>query len=151
LSDPRSSIKSLLEAQITDANLTRDDDATLLSWIAIFGPYEEHLTKVFFDKSVDLIFTIDDATTATTTLGVSHIGEYPVIPYAIDKYNSSGTRIITATLVLWKATKELRRVFLENPWGSLRALKEDRVEVHDFGDTRVWSKPCWIEYKTYSR
>jgi hypothetical protein len=150
LTDPRTSIKTLLAAQITDANLTRDDDATELSWISVFGPYEEHLTRVFFDKSVDLIFVIDDAVRVTTTLGVSHVGEYPVTPYAIDKYDSSGTRIITATLVLWKATEELRRVFLENPWGSLRTLTEDRAEPHDFGGTKVWSKPCLIEYKTYS-
>lgn len=148
--DPRTSIKTLLAAQIVAANLTEDDDATQLSWVSMFAPYHIPLTRVFHDKAVDLIFTIEDTHSASTTLGVSHLGRFKVTAHAIDKYNTSGTQIITATLVLWKATKELRRVFKENPWGSLRSLTEDHIEVVELGDMKVWSKPHEIEYKTYS-
>lgn len=150
MTDPRSSIKSLLEDEITTSNLTQDDDSTLLYWHTIYEPYTMHLPRLFLDKNNDLIFTISDADTAETVLGVSHRGVYTVTPHAIDKYDSDGTKIITATLVLVKAVDELRSVFKANPWGSLRSLTEDRIEVHDFGDVQVWSKPCRIEYKTYS-
>ncbi|MDH5786975.1 MAG: hypothetical protein OEZ40_01605 [Candidatus Bathyarchaeota archaeon] len=147
--DPRASIKTLLDASITDANLTRDDAATELKWICMYGPCDVPLDRLFNEKGLDLIFTIEDSTSAITTLGVSHIGSFPVKAWAVDKY-SGDAKIITAALVLWKATKELRSVFLANPWGSLRSLKEDSVEVHDLGSTRVWSKNHEIEYKTYS-
>ena len=150
MSDPRASIKSLLVSKIVDANLTRNDGKTLLTWHSLYGPYTARLNRLFHDKGLDLMFVISDAEPASTRLGVSHLGVYPVTPYAIDKYDSNGTQTITATLVLWKAVKELRRIFRENPWGSLRGLIEDRIEVHDFGDVQVWSKPCRIEYKTYS-
>lgn len=147
--DPRSSIKSLLDAQITSGNLTRDDDSTLLKWHVLYGPYDMHLNRLFTEKGIDLLFILDDAVSVETVLGIGHRGLYPVTPYAIDK-RVAGTKIITATLVLWKAVQELRSVFLANPWGSLRSLTEEEVKVHTFGHTQIWSKPCRIEYKTYS-
>jgi len=149
IDDPRYKIRTLLSASITDANLTRDDDATELTWISFYAPYTIPLPKIFLEKNVDLIFTVADAEHVETTLGVSHVAEHVVTIYAIDKY-SGGTKIITASLVLWKATKELRSVFKENPWGSLRSFVEDHIETEDVGTTIIWGKPCRIQYKTYS-
>jgi hypothetical protein len=150
MADPRTSIKTLLDAEITDANLTEDDDTTELDWHTVFAPYHIPLTRLFHDKRLDLIFTIEDADPATTELGVSHLGVYTVTAHAIDKYDNNGAKVITATLVLWKATEELRSVFLANPWGSLRSLTEDRGVPHNVGGEIVWSKPHKIEYQTYS-
>lgn len=151
MTDPRSSIKTLLDAELSSVDLTWDDDFTVLTWHVMYEPTILGLDRFFLDKQLDLIFTISDSVSTETVLGVSHRGHYRVTPFAIDKYDVNADKIITASLVLWKAVEELRRVFKENPWGSMRSLIEDKVEVHDFGDVQVWSKPCTVEYKTYSR
>ena len=150
MSDPRATIKTLLSEEVINANLTKDDDATELAWHVLYEPNLADLPALFHDKKIDLFFGIKDAGPCSTRYSCSHTGLYGVTPYAIDKFDSGGKRVITATVVLWKALKELRRVFKANPWGSLRNLVDDKIEVHDFGDTQVWSKPCQIEYKTYT-
>ena len=128
---------------ITNANITKDDGATPASWVSMFSGEDLPLRKIFLTKGVDGVFTIGEADTLSAELGIAFRGKYPIEAYAIDKTG------ITASLLTEKMMAEVRRVFKENPVGSMRGYDEEKSQQHVLGSTTVWTKKASIDYEKF--
>jgi hypothetical protein len=142
--DIRYDIRVMMDAYITDGNITEDDGTTQASWVSMFERDDLRLTQVFLTKNVDVVFTVGEADSITSQLGVAFLGKYPITAFAVDKEG------LTATTVNDKAVKEIRKIFKENPVGSMRGYSEERAEPHVLGSTTIWSKRVLIDYETFN-
>ena len=143
--DARYRTKVYLDTYITDANLTEDDDTTEVTWISAFGKPKYSIVRVFTDKEVDLIFSIEEPVSTPlmqydmTTWGYRE--QVPILTYCIDKPT------ITGDLLKWKANRELRRVFETYPFGSVRHLTDQTDNDQIIGGTKVYSTKWTFNYR----
>ena len=144
-SDARSRTKIYLEAKITDVNLTKDDDTTELSYIVAFGKPSYPLTRVFTDKDVDLIFSVEEPVSTPLIQYDMTIWGYkekiPITVYCIDKSD------VTGELIKWKAKRELRLVFESYPFGSVRHTIDEVDNDQVIGGTTVYSCTFTLNYR----
>ena len=143
--DPRYRTKLFLEAYLTAGNLTKDDDATLISFIVAFGEPDYPITKVFLTKGVDLVFSIGDPT-STAEIGHDQTPHHynELVPITVTAINKTG---ITGEKLRQKAINELRRIAEENPTGSQRAMQEERSVERRLGSTILYQQVFMLNYR----
>jgi hypothetical protein len=145
VNDARTQTKTYLDTYLTAANLTEDDDSTLVSYIVAFGRPNYPLTHIFNDKKIDLIFSIGEAVTTALT-GFDHYiygysEEVPIYIYCVDKLY-----VITATKLKWKAEAELRRIVETYPLGSIRSLVRKRSIDEKLGSYIMYGTEFLLQY-----
>jgi len=149
--DPRYRTRDFLEGwtnpatALNNANLTKDDDSTPVSFITAFGSPDYPLTKVFLTKGVDLIFSVGDVT-STPLVGYDkkaygYDESVPVTVSAIDKAGITGEKL------RWKAEAELRRIVEEYPTGSERGLETSTPAEKKLGSTVLYQQTFTLNYR----
>lgn len=145
--DARYRTKVLLEDAtkgLNNANLTKDDDGTEVSFIVCFGNPPYPITRVFLDCDVDLVFTIAEPTSEPildTDQTPSHYKErVPIFTFCIDKPGITGTKL------KWKAEADLRRINETYPTGSQRAHEERRDNDQRLGPIILYSTKYVLSY-----
>ena len=126
--DARQRIKTFIDTHTVDANLTKDDDVTEVTWISAFSDPPYPLKMVFHSvKNVDLIYSIETPVTEAKVASDGSIYKYcehvPVVIQCIRKRDIDGNKL------RWKAEAELRRILEENPISSYHSM--DRSEPFD--------------------
>jgi hypothetical protein len=147
VNDPRYRTKLFLDTYVTATNLKKDNGSTNAAYITCMGMADYPIQHVFLgSKNVDLVFSIDEPTSEPL---VSHDQtpygyreQVPITVFALDK---SG---ITAVRLVWAAVQELRRIAAENPWGSLRTIKQMKPNPVGLSDvtTSMWSTQVLLTY-----
>lgn len=142
--DPRYRTKDYLETYLTAGNLTKDDDATNVSFIVAFGEPDYPITKVFLTKGVDLVFSIGDPeSTPLMDYDRSAYGYSEKVPITVTAIDKTG---ITGEKLRWKAEAELRRVVEVNPTGSQRSLEAMRPNEVKLGSTTLYQQTYVLRY-----
>ena len=143
--DPRYRTKVWLETYILNANLTKDDDATQVTFIVCYGMPNYPIERVFKDKNVDLVFSITkpDSTPIfdSTHYVIGYSEEVPITTFTVDKTGITGTKLN------WKAETELRRISENNPLGSLRQFKKLSDSEQNLGSTILYSSLYQLNYE----
>jgi len=145
--DARQRTKTYLETYILNANLTKDDDLSTVSWIVAFGLPDYPLSRVFKDKAVDLIFSVNTA----NMKAVRDFRQYPycyeeVIPIEIFCVNKTGPPAITGTKLRWKAEAELRRISEAYPLASVRWIMRGTDNEKKLGSQTIYSVKYELGY-----
>jgi len=145
--DARQRTKTYLETYILNANLTKDDDLSTVSWIVAFGLPDYPLSRVFKDKAVDLIFSVNTA----NMKAVRDFRQYPycyeeVIPIEIFCVNKTGPPAITGTKLRWKAEAELRRISEAYPLASVRWISRVSDNEKKLGSQTLFSVKYELGY-----
>ena len=143
--DPRYRTKDYLQTYLTAGNLTKDDDATPISFIVAFGEPDYPITKVFLTKGIDLVFSIGDPT-STAEIDTDQVpwGYEERLPITVTAINKTG---ITGEKLRQKAINELRRVTQEHPTGSQRAMVEERPDEQRLGSTVLYQQTFILNYR----
>lgn len=144
--DPRYRQKVFLDAYLTAANLTEDDDSTLASFMTAFGhPPHTHIVRIFIEKEVDLIYAILEPVSKPltghdmTTWGYKE--QVPIVHFNIDKTGINGEEL------KWKAERELRRICEAQIFGSVRHLTDRTTNDQWVGPTRLYSTKWIMNYR----
>lgn len=121
--DARYRTKVWLDTYLSNANLTKDDDSTQVTFITAFGYPDYPLLRVFIDKAVDLVYSVGKpvSTPMMDPLTQSPYGYNEKVPIEITCITKQG---VTGLKLLWKAEAELRRIAETNPEGSVRNLSD---------------------------
>lgn len=143
--DPRYRTKVFLDKYLTATNLTKDDDSAKLSFLTAFGKPPYCIVRIFTDKAVDLIYSIDEPNSSPliqadlSTWGYKE--NVPITTFCIDKPGITGEK------VKWKAERELRRICENQPFGSVRHLDNRADNNQIIGGTRVFSTKWIMRYR----
>ena len=145
VNDARTQTKTYLTTYLTNANLTKDDDSTQVTFIVVFEGADYPLSLVFFgSKNVDLVYAVKTPTSRTLT---SHdlyaYGYEEIVPIVIFTITKS---TITGDLLRWKAEAELRRVVETYPLGSTRELTRMSESTQKLGGTTLYSVTYELKY-----
>jgi len=145
VADARTQTKVYLTTYLNNANLTKDDDSTQVTFIVKFEGADYPLTLVFFgSKNVDLVYTVG---TPTSRPLIGHdltpYGYEETIPIVIFTINKTG---ITGDLLRWKAEAELRSVTETYPLGSVRTLTRMFESTEKLGGTTLYSVTYELKY-----
>lgn len=142
--DAKYRTKIYLETYLLNANLTKDDDTTQVSFIVAYADPDYPLVRVFIDKAVDLVFCIDDSPSDPVIDSDHYVIGYnehvPIIPSCINKIGISGV------ILLHKARTELRRVCETYPFGSLREPTSEKPETERLGSTILYKLRFSLDY-----
>lgn len=145
VSDARTQTKTYLTTYLNNANLTKDDDSTPVTFIVKFEGADYPLTLVFFgSKNVDLVYAIKTPTSRAlighdfTPYGYEE--SVPIVIFTITKSD------ITGDLLRWKAEAELRRVTETYPLGSVRTLSRMAESTLKLGGTTLYSVTYELKY-----
>jgi len=143
--DARYRTREWLETYLNADKLTEDDDTTPITFITAFGKPNYSLEKVFNEKLVELVFSIDEPTVTPLfdNEGVPYgfIEVVPIMIWCVDKTNVSGPRL------MWKANQELRRVATEYPEGSKRSVEKIAENTENLGSTILYSSLFNLRYR----
>lgn len=143
--DARYRTKYYLESYIVNANLTKDDDATQISFIVAFGNPDYPITKVFLTKGVDLVYSIGEPTSepllGADQTAYGYTEHVPIRTFCIDKTGITGTKL------KWKAERELRRITETYPLGSQRSLERRGDNDKRLGSTILYSTEFILNYR----
>lgn len=142
--DARYRTKVYLETYLLNANLTKDDGTTQVTFIVAFSDPDYPLIRVFNDKAVDLVFCIDDSSTDPEMDSDHYVIGYnehvSIIPSCINKIGISGVTL------LHKTRTELRRVSETYPFGSLREPTSEKPETERLGSTTLYKLRFSLDY-----
>ena len=130
--DARYNTKDYWDEYLSAANLQN------YGYIVCYSDPDYPLTRVFNDKNIALIFTVD----------------YPNSKPLLDSdlvpshYEEAVTTHVFAldTELAWLGEHELRRIVAENPEGSQRGLETLRPVVHEMGSTKIYDIPVVMNY-----
>ena len=143
--DPHYRTKVYLEYYILNANLTKDDDMTQVTFIVCYGMPDYPIERIFKDKNVDLVFSISkpDSTPIidSTHYVIGYSEQVPITTFTVDKTGITGTKLN------WKAETELRRISENNPLGSLRQFKKLSDSEQNLGSTTLYSSLYLLSYE----
>ncbi len=145
MQDARQRTKTWLDEHINSNYITEDDGVTKAKFITAFADPDYPLIRVFYDKYVDVVFTVGTPNSEALPVGVGYIEHVPIKIWTVDKLGS-----ITGTKLRWTVEKELRRVTEEYPTGSLRTLDRVRDNEQRLGSTVLYSVEFILEHKRYS-
>jgi len=143
--DPRHRTKDFLDTYILPANLTEDNGTTLASFIVCWADPDYPMTKLFVNKSLDVIFTVSEPKSEPilqydkTPSGFTE--HMPVKVFTIDKTTITGVNL------QWKATQELRRIVTAQPYGSLRTVGNQQPQTKLLGSTTLYSTEFIMDYR----
>jgi len=143
--DPRQRSKVWLDAYLIAANLTKDDNSTLASYITCWADPPYPIIKVFETKGVDLVFSIATPDSEGLPVGVGYIEHVPITVFTIDKTGITGNKL------RWKGEAELRRLAETYPTGSLRRPWERMApNEKNLGSTTLYSVTYVLPYERYA-
>ena len=130
---------------IQNANITKDDDITLASWIVYFSDPPYPIERVFKGtKNVDLGFGLCMPTSIPRFGGsFTPCGYLEEVPTDIQCIKKQG---IDANKILWKGVAELRRIMENNPTGSLRTLGR-MTDIGTASSTKIHGVRVIISYE----
>lgn len=130
--DARYLTKDYLDDYVSDSNLQN------YNWLVCYSEPEYPLTRVFSDKNMAIIFTID---TPTTTPDL----DTDLEPFA---YNEKvPIHIVTLDTELgWLAEQELREVVAAHPLGSQRSIESLTRRIHHLGSTTLYDRTVSLNY-----
>jgi len=144
--DARTETKTYLEAYLSSANLTRDNNATGILYIVAVGKPDYPVTKVFKTKGIDGVFAIGEPRTTAllkvdrTPYGYHH--KVPIVTQCIDKVGITGAKL------KHKMKSELQRIADEYPLGSQRSLDWIDDADEDLGTTKIYGDKYVLDYRT---
>ena len=136
--DARYRMKAYLDANINNANLTKDNGTTQVTFAVIYANPPYPLLKEFMAASspVDLLFCIGEPNSTpildfdqTPSRYEEHV---PIMTRCIDKLGITGTKLKS------KAEIELRRVCEANPTGSQIDIGPRQDDDEDTGSTVLY-------------
>lgn len=142
--DARQRTKIWLDSYINSSNITEDDGVTRAKFIVAFANPDYPLIRVFYDKYVDVVFTVGTPNSTALPVGVGYLEHVPITIWCIDKTGITGTKL------RWKAEKELRRIVENYPTGSLRTLDRMSDNEQRLGSTTLYSVTYILRYKRYA-
>ena len=139
-------MKAYLDANISGANLTKDDGAALAKYIVCYGTPNYPMTRVFIDRKVDVVYSIGEPVSTPmfdplTEAPYAYEEHVPITIYTIDKKGVTGTKM------KWTAEAELRSVVENNPTGSLLGLDRRDSRDDDLGSTILYSTTYVLNYR----
>jgi len=145
--DARYRTKVYLDTYLDNANLTKDNGETQVTFITCFSnpPYPIFRLFSYAEKEIDLVFAIGDPET-TPLMGhdqkpYGYEEKIPICIFCVDKPGITGTKL------RWKAEAELRRILENYPYGSLRQLERVRDNDQNLGSTTLYSRELILRYK----
>lgn len=137
VNDARYNTKDYLETRITDANMQTTGGRDL-RWIACYSNPDYPILRVFIDKRIEIIFTIDSPDSEPKM-------NFDQTPYGYKE--RVPIHIVTLdTEVNHLAEAELRNVTESYPTGSQRGLERRGTTVHNFGSTQVFDTEFVLKY-----
>jgi hypothetical protein len=142
--DARYRTRVYLNTYLDAPSLTKDDGATLASYVVIYANPNYPLKREFIDKTVDLVFCVGTPDSTALPIGVGYEENVPITVWCIDKTGITGTKL------RWKAEAELRRVTETYPIGSLRTLNRLTDNEKNLGSTVLYSVEYVLRYKRYA-
>ena len=113
------------------------DNLQTTAWIVCYSDAPYPLTRVFNDKSMDLIFTVDYPKSrgrSDATGAYGYMEDVTTHVWSLD------------TKLGWLGEHELRRIVEENPAGSRRDLDTLTPVVHELGSTKLYDIPVVMNY-----
>jgi hypothetical protein len=116
----------------------------LPKFIVAYSKPDYPLTRVFNDKSVDVVFSIGTPDSTALPVGVGYTENVPITIWCIDKTNITGTKL------RWQAETELRRIVETYPTGSLRNWQRLGDNEKNLGSTVLYSVEYVLRYKRYA-
>lgn len=138
VNDARYNTKDYLETRITSANMLAANSRPL-RWIACYSNPDYPLERVFFDKHIEIIFTIDSPDSSPLMKG-------DLTPYGYEEHVP--VHIVTLdTEVNHLAEAELRLVVETYPTGSQRGFERRGTTVHNYGSTQVYDTEFLLNYR----
>lgn len=138
VNDARYNTKDYLETRITDSNM-QDENGRNLRWIACYSNPDYPWLRVFTDKHMEIIFTIDSPDSTALMQGDQ-------TPYGYEE--RVPIHIVTLdTEVNHLAEVELREITKEYSTGSQRALERRGQTVHNYGSTQVYDTEFLLNYR----
>lgn len=146
VSDARARTKVWLDTYITDASLTKDDDSTEVTWVAMYAdpPYSLVQELKAYSGAVDLIFAISDPETepiiGNDGLPHHYRENVPITTACIDKTGITGAKL------QWKANQELREVANDHPEGSRRTINLIGKDTEKLGSTVLYKNRFVLSY-----
>jgi len=142
--DARDRTKVYLDTYLDNANLTKDDDTTQISFIVAYADPNYPLLRVFNDKAIDLVFCVGNpesqAVLDSDHYPIGYEENVPITVWCIDKASITGTKL------RWKAEAELRRICETYPLGSVRSLERLRDNDANLGSTILYSREFNMKY-----
>lgn len=147
VSDARTQTKTYLDTYLRNAQLTKDDGSTQVTFITQFKDPDYPLSRVFKNpKNVDLIFSIGipNSTPMMDPLTKAPYGyeeHVPIITSCIDKSGITGTKL------LWKAVAEMRYIAETYPEGSQRTIKSQNPAPVNLGSTIIHQQKHIMNYR----
>jgi len=148
VSDARSQTKTYLTTYLRNAQLTKDDDATQVSFAIIYANPDYRLTLEFYAPydPVDLLYVIGtpNSTPLMDPVTQKPYGYEEHVPIEIVCIDKTG---ITGTKLRWKAEAELRYVTETYPTGSLRSLERMGDNDQNLGSTILYSAKYILNYR----
>jgi len=141
--DPKDSIFDLLTANINESGyeIYKDDDTTEVAFTVQYDLPIETIQEIL--TTDDLVITIKQGTSSKERLNKGTLMD--VIPidieiWLIDKY-TAGTRVVTGTLVRWKAKNAILNYLKDipnSPGGDIEILRLVRDSDDDMTTTRPY-------------
>ena len=123
---------------------THLDDDALPNYIVAYGEPDYPLVRVFREKGIDLVYSLNEHTSDTildsTHYPIGYKEHVPITTLCINKNNIEGTKL------MHQAETELRRVAETYPMGSLRALTSRRPQTKSLGSTVLYSAEYMMDY-----
>jgi hypothetical protein len=142
--DPRNRIKTVLDDNLTVANIKEDDGATNATYITQFSDPDYHLKRVFITKAVDVILSVGK-TAAKAKPDYIHkpYAFEETVPIDICAVDKAG---LTATNVVEQAEQEIRHVLTDYYAGSIRSIESVKHAPVDIGEMLMWKTTVTVKY-----
>ena len=142
--EARKRTKVFLDTYLTALNMKKDDGITVALFITAYGLPDYPLSRVFIDKAVFHIFSVEEAQTSAI-LDSDHypLGYKESVPVTMMCIDQVG---FTATKRIWDAEHEFRRICEENPTGSVRRITGSKPTPERLGSTWLWSITYAMDY-----
>lgn len=142
--DSRTTVKSLLDINLSSSALTKDDGTTEVSWLVCWSKPDYHLERLLLpcEKNKDLIFTVSSPIINSQAANNVVVNYSQTVTIGIYVVNKSG---ITANNLLWKAEAELRRVIETYGLGSIRI---NMSQQKDYGLPEIFNQEYTVTLPT---
>lgn len=144
--DARYRTKLWLDANLEDANLTKDNGTTEATFTVCYSDPPYPLLWLFsgLHFAIDLVYAVGVPESEALPVGVGYVESVPVTIWCVDKIGITGTKL------RWTAEDELRRVAETFPHGSLRTLTRMSDNEQYVGSTTLYSVTYVLKYKRYA-
>lgn len=143
--DARYRQRVFLATYLSAVAITMDDDATAASYITCFSDPPYSLRRVFFDKDIMALFSVEPMR-VSPRFGFNHkVYAYDeMVPITVCTMDKIG---VTAVKLQNKCAQELRRIFEANPEGSLRGIDSVEHTPIDMGGWFLHDAKHTIRYR----